>query len=291
MSNQAGITNYLDWADQGCPAWWRYVLTIVLTCLLWIFLPVLMVIPLGPFLQGPQMSVLLVPYSFLPGFLVTPLLAALILRRPGWTIALPQWPPRIVDYVAGAAIGILVGLLFAILCYPFLPFEYRGLAPLAALGLPTIGALLLGLVAQTGFEELLFRGLLGQFVYRLSHSPIFAIGVPALLFGALHVGNVKAWHGDLITATPYVFAGLVFGWAAWRSGSLMLAAGLHFANNSFNTLVISTKGDILPPLGPLVTDMPTIQQGVMLSGIQAVLTVLFVEIYLRNRSKDRAALS
>jgi hypothetical protein len=41
---QASFINYLDWSDQGRPAWRRYLLTVVLTCILWLVLPLLVVI-------------------------------------------------------------------------------------------------------------------------------------------------------------------------------------------------------------------------------------------------------
>lgn len=283
-ASQKSFTSYLDWAHEGSPAWWRYVVTIVLTCILWFVLPILIIILLRPFIQDRKFEILLLPYSFLPALLAILVLVAWLLRRPGWTIALPEWPPRLMEYGAGVALGLVLGILLTLACYPFLPFEYQGFGPIAELGLPIIAALLLGLIIQTGFEELLFRGLLTQFAYRLFHAPVFAIALQALVFGVLHIGNVSAWHGDLTAMLPYVFAGLAFGWAAWRSGSLMLPAGLHFANNSSNTLIVSTKGDVLPSLGPLQSGMPTLHQAFFLSALSALLTVLLVEIYVRNRA-------
>lgn len=283
-TDQSTLKSYLDWANQGHPAWWRYVLTIVLTCILWFALPIVIIVLLRTSLQKRSYDFLLLPYSFLPAFLVILIVVAWILRRPGWTIALPQWPPRFAEYFAGVVLGVCSGILLTVTSLPFLPFEYQGFEPLIALGLPMIGTLLVGLMIQTGFEELLFRGLLTQFAYHLFHSPILAIGAQALIFGALHIGNVTAWHGDAAAMIPYVCAGLALGLAAWRTGSLMMPAGLHFANNSFNTLVVSTKGDVLPSLGPLATGMPTLHQAALLSGVSALLTVLLVELYVRARS-------
>src|SRR5271166_1859351 len=85
---------------------------------------------------------------------------------------------------------------------------------------------------------MLFRGLIAQFTRRIVNSVTLVVLVQALIFGALHVGNVRAWGGSPLGMAPYVLAVAAWGWAAWRTGSLLVPAALHFANNAGNVLAV-----------------------------------------------------
>src|SRR5271166_2617412 len=85
---------------------------------------------------------------------------------------------------------------------------------------------------------MLFRGLIAQFTRRIVNSVTLVVLVQALIFGALDVGNVRAWGGSPLGMVPYVLAVAAWGWAAWRTGSLLVPAALHFANNAGNVLAV-----------------------------------------------------
>lgn len=57
---------------------------------------------------------------------------------------------------------------------------------------------------------------------------------------------------------PYLLMALTFAWAAWRTGSLLISMGLHFANNLAIALFVSTKGDVIPTLSPFVNMNPSL---------------------------------
>jgi Type II CAAX prenyl endopeptidase Rce1-like len=110
-------------------------------------------------------------------------------------------------------------------------------------------------VIQTGFEEMLFRGLIAQLTRRIVNSVTLVVLVQALIFGALHVGNVRAWGGSPLGMAPDVLAAAAWGWAAWRTGSLLVPAALRFANNAGNVLAVGVSGDCSPwLLGPGAPD-------------------------------------
>mgnify|MGYP004674352239 CR=1 FL=1 len=70
-------------------------------------------------------------------------------------------------------------------------------------------------------EELVFRGGVQRCLRPLGAGA--AIGLQAVLFAAL--------HGSLRAKCYALGMGLIFGWAAQKSGSLLPGMGLHLLNN------------------------------------------------------------
>ncbi len=85
-------------------------------------------------------------------------------------------------------------------------------------------------IIDTGFltpvaEELLCRGaILGVLLTMVPRRPWVAIVVSALIFGMLHLNPVQTVFGFLY--------GLLLGWLAWRTGSLLPGIVVHIANNA-----------------------------------------------------------
>jgi len=102
--------------------------------------------------------------------------------------------------------------------------------PIAAWALALPFAAIATLV-QTGAEELFYRGYLQQQLAALSSRRIVWMGLPSLLFALSHSWNTP---GSL-DAAVYVVWTFLFGLACAdltaRSGSIIPAWGLHFANN------------------------------------------------------------
>lgn len=97
---------------------------------------------------------------------------------------------------------------------------------------------LLAVAIQISAEEFLFRGYLqGRLQARLDH-PALWLGLPALIFGALHF---DATAGD--NAIWFVVSAAAFGLAAGdltaRAGTLGPALALHFLNNCIALLGVS----------------------------------------------------
>jgi membrane protease YdiL (CAAX protease family) len=88
--------------------------------------------------------------------------------------------------------------------------------------------LVLGLVLG---EELLFRGAALRSLRALAGDRL-AIGITAVAFGAYHVVGTQYWGMGLAFqfAMPAI-GGLLFAWAAVRSGGLALPLGLHLGGN------------------------------------------------------------
>ncbi|ARE40304.1 CAAX amino terminal protease family protein [Rhodovulum sp. P5] len=103
-------------------------------------------------------------------------------------------------------------------------------------------ALVLVLV-QTGSEELLFRGYLQQQLAARFAARAIWMGLPALVFAALHFNPAAGTNAWFILLGVLVYA-LAAADLTEKSGSLGLAMGWHFVNNCNALLVVSVKDTI-----------------------------------------------
>ncbi len=280
--------SYLDWATRGRASPLLYLLAVVLGFIGWQFgsIPALFLMSPDPALQRVQFQ-----FTFILPALILLLLVRLLLGRPAWTVALPAWPPRWRDYLVAIGIGwgVMLTLLLAILAFmPGFKLTFRGWDGMVSGGATLVLMVCIGFMIQTAFEELYFRGLLMQATRRLtSWLPVLLV-VQAYVFASLHAGNLEGHAASYLTMVPYFVAALYFGWVAWRTGSLVMPMGLHFANNGWNALFVNTKGDAI------VTAAPFIGPSIPLSGFiayaicQALLVCGVVEWLMRRREREPA---
>ncbi|MEY2113626.1 CPBP family intramembrane glutamic endopeptidase [Rhodanobacter sp. FW106-PBR-R2A-1-13] len=157
---------------------------------------------------------------------LVPLAAYLILVKLVERRALVELAPR--SLLPQGLLGALCGLLLfsAVVAVLWLAGSYQVSAfqPHA----PWLGALLVvGLGAGIG-EEIVFRGVLFRIVEE-GLGTWWALGISALLFGAIHLANPGAtlWSSAAIA----IEAGLLFGMVYHVTRSLPVCMGLHAAWN------------------------------------------------------------
>lgn len=146
------------------------------------------------------------------------------------------------DFVLGVGMMAVVGGGMALMLAPMVPGLQLATAP--DVWLRFLPLALLGILIQTGAEELVFRGYIqGQLASRFA-TPLIYLTVPTLLFGFAHYSpeelGINAW---IVVASTGLF-GLVASDLTARTGSLGLAWGLHFTNNVLAILVISVMGGL-----------------------------------------------
>jgi hypothetical protein len=92
---------------------------------------------------------------------------------------------------------------------------------------------------------------------------------------------------------PYLTMGLAFGWAAWRSGSLWLPLGMHWANNLSSVILLGLVGDVLPTVAPLTRDIATAPAWLLAATSLVAFTtnVLIIRWVLCRREAAAAATS
>lgn len=131
------------------------------------------------------------------------------------------------------------GLLFGVMTLTT-PLE-PNLAPGDWLRLLPV-ALVLVLI-QTSSEELIFRGYLQQQLAARFAARVIWMGLPALVFTALHFNPMAGPNAWFILAAVLAFA-VAAADLTERSGSLGTAMGWHFVNNCSAMLLTSVKGTI-----------------------------------------------
>jgi membrane protease YdiL (CAAX protease family) len=103
---------------------------------------------------------------------------------------------------------------------------------------------LVGVLIQTGAEEVLFRGYLQQQLAARFSSPLVWMVLPSAIFAGLHwqpeIMGDNAW---LMMAAVFVFALLAADLTA-VTGSIGAAWGLHFVNNALAILIVATDGPL-----------------------------------------------
>jgi hypothetical protein len=92
-----------------------------------------------------------------------------------------------------------------------------------------LGFLVIAIIPGIG-EELVFRGLVQNHVFRLSRNIHVAIWVSALLFGLFHL----QFYG----LVPRMFLGVLFGYLYYFSGNIIYPMVAHFFNNGFTVIML-----------------------------------------------------
>jgi uncharacterized protein len=174
-------------------------------------------------------------------------LSAFLLQREGTTAAtlgLPTNSHRMREMALGF---ILSAVLFQTIAYAQ---TARVGASWHFQGWPGVSATITGLgltACMVLAEELLFRGIALRYLRALSGDwPVILLS--ALLFGAYHVIGSHNWGMGLVLQffLP-ALGGLLFGWAAVRSGGLALPIGLHWGGNWIQASVAGFSSLAQPP--------------------------------------------
>jgi membrane protease YdiL (CAAX protease family) len=290
------ISSYLDWSNRGRASLWRYVVGTILILFVFFFLsgfgqfPILLLVP--NYKSSRILSVIATLLVFAIAFFALPPIVRLIHARPYWSVAMPR--PRFErwNFWAGFVSGIAVGLVCALI------FSLAGVMPIESNPEFDVGTWLVlavvgfaGIFIQAGSEELLFRGYLTQFTRRFTANPLLFIGIPALLFALPHIANIAALGGGLLVMTPYLIAGVLYAWVAYKTGSLWMALGLHLANNYSGLALVGTKGDILPTAAPFQVNVPSLPVVSLAVAVQTLIIMVVVNYLLARRQHRYAGLA
>ncbi|MCG6901441.1 MAG: CPBP family intramembrane metalloprotease [Rhodobacter sp.] len=140
--------------------------------------------------------------------------------------------------------ALLVGLVYGL---SFIPWAWRfdavpRLDP--ATWLLVLPLAMLGLLIQTGAEELVFRGYLQQQLAARFRWRIVWLVLPSLIFGAAHYDPAVAGGNVWLVIGATAMFGLAAADLTSVTGSIGAAWGFHFANNFAAILILATKGTI-----------------------------------------------
>ena len=107
---------------------------------------------------------------------------------------------------------------------------------------PWLPLALLGLLIQTGTEELVFRGYLQQQLAARWAAPWVWMGIPAVIFGLLHYSPQQYGASAVFVSGWAVLFGLAAADLTARTGNLGAAVAMHFANNAATMLLVGVAG-------------------------------------------------
>ena len=193
-------------------------------------------------LQEPDtpITTLAVLATFL-GMALATISGALALHRRGLASLVGQNGRVRADFFGGA--GIAIALLITSLGWFLLRHDVVHNLPIKTwlIFLP-LG--LLGILLQTGAEELLFRGYLQQQLAARFASPLVWMGLPALLFGFAHFDPASMGASAFLMLVATLIFGLLAADLTAHTGSIAAAWGFHFANNCLAILTVSVPGSI-----------------------------------------------
>lgn len=100
------------------------------------------------------------------------------------------------------------------------------------------------LFAQTGAEEVLFRGYLQTHLFARFRSRFVWLFVPAVLFALAHFAPNLPSDAALAYFSYALVFGILAGDLTAKTGSIGAAWGFHFANNTIAVLFLSVEGSI-----------------------------------------------
>ncbi len=230
------------------------------------------------------LAMMLLFSTFIGGFLGVWLAMRLLHRRP-MGVLLGRAPAVLRDFALGVGMMVVVGGGLSVLMLPMLPDLV--LTPDTDLWLLILPLALLGVLIQTGAEEVVFRGYLqGQLAARFA-APLVWMGVPTVLFGLAHYSPEAMGENTWLVVLATGLFGLIASDLTARSGSLGLAWGLHFANNVMAILIVSLSGtlDGLALLRPAAGAMAADHLQPLLFADIALLVIVWMacRIWLRRR--------
>ncbi|HEY4656659.1 MAG TPA: CPBP family intramembrane glutamic endopeptidase [Cyclobacteriaceae bacterium] len=138
-----------------------------------------------------------------------------------------------------------------------------------------VALLVIAVIPAIG-EELVFRGLIQNELYRLTQNAHAAVWLAALLFSAFHL--------QFFGFFPRLLLGSLFGYMYYWSGSLVIAILAHFVNNCFVVLSLYfyQRGDLSIPLEE-TESLPG--PALMLSAALTLLLLFYFRKFYNTRSE------
>ena len=250
-----GPAHYLEWSDRGRSGFLRYLVGAVLVLGISLVLGQMFSV-LGDVLIDSDSAIATIAkttlFGFLFSFLALPLVPRIVNARPWWSIAMPR--PRFGwgNLLIGAAAAITAHVVLQLAAYALDPDAYTYTNPDLPVWLASLAVAAVAFFVQASTEEMTYRGYLTQFARRFVRHPAGFLVIPAVIFAVPHYGNVAGLTGPL-GLLPYVLLGLGYGWLAYRSGSLWMAAGAHMAGNWFITGFVGSTAEKIEKISLFTT--------------------------------------
>jgi membrane protease YdiL (CAAX protease family) len=260
---------FLEAGREGKNEWWRYLIGIILTFFVGYSLvgaiPLLVLIARGlrlhyfslPDVLSKQENLENPAYLHVDANVLMPCLLFIFVagmfflwvavrfihqKRFMSIIASEKKPFDFKRFFVGAGIWFALSVIVLIIGY----FLNPGSFVLIFEPGPFIIALLICLIMlpiQTGWEELFLRGYVMQGLGLWLKKPIWPLLITSVVFGLLHLTNAEVKTNGVAMMLPqYILPGLIFGIITLLDERIEIAWGMHFANNFFGILSVTSAG-------------------------------------------------
>jgi len=249
------MTTFLEYAERGKNAWWRYVAAIVLSAGLIVGVFAALIVALlfahadtnaiTSGLQQPTHPVVFFASTgVMFGIVLLCIMGAIrLVHGKRFTDIIGRWPWRL--FLLGASLWLAIEAASTFVDFLIAPGAFRITATLATA--PLVLAALLGLAVQTFSEEFVFRGYLTQGLLLLTKRPNLTAVVSGVIFGSLHIPN------GLPQAAGAVCFGVATAFIAIRTGGLAFTYGMHLINNLFGAVFVVSSSDVFSGSPGLLT--------------------------------------
>jgi membrane protease YdiL (CAAX protease family) len=214
-------------------------------------------------------------FTFIGMALGTFAATAWVHKRPIATLFGPR-AAVIRDFALGAGLLFAVSLPVALLVLASVSVTPGVALSTWVLFLPLA---VLGLLIQTGAEEILFRGYLQQQLAARFVSRWVWMVLPSVLFGLVHYAPTETGPNTWMLIAATGFFGLLLADLTARSGNIGIAWGLHFANNVMAMLIFTT-GEALDALAvfrlPAAAEAGTVMAWIIALDIAGMVLVWWI---------------
>ncbi len=279
------IKSYLDWATIGRKSILLYIIGFILVIFISLILGQMffivgeIIIPLN----SPSLNIFKFTFfSFIFSFISVPLLIGLLHNRPWWSIAMPEKKIEFKNFFIGFFIVLSINFILNIIGYFYDPskYVYSGFNGYEWLLLFFLA--FLAFFIQVATEEMVYRGYISQFIFRITKSPILVVLLSSIVFSLPHFGNITGANG-IFAVLPYIEMGIMFGWLAYRSGSLWMSIGAHMANNWFITMFVGSNLEKIHKLSLFtkISETSSPESQSISSFIYALLVIVVAEIIMK----------
>lgn len=177
-----------------------------------------------------------------------------------------QWPLFLIKFLAGAMLWFALQRLMMGTSACLTPtFSLNSSFHLLVVGIT--------IFIKTFFEELIFRGFLPKFVYRISQSLILAWALPAVVFAAIHLESFNTIDQSTILLFVYFFiTGIILQAFAIRSNGLESPFAFH---SSHNLAIYLITRHCQEPITEFITPTIFARELLLLLSCTAIFSVIF----------------
>lgn len=289
------FSHYLDWSHQPKKGLLRYLLGSVLITGFSLYIGQMFSF-VGALLihsDSPAATIIKTTFfGFIFSFLLIPIIAAIIHRRPWWSIAMPYRRFNFKAFAVGFFSVVVLQVISNLISYWLNPQNYHYKGADWQTWIPMLFLYLIVFFVQVSTEEMVYRGYLSQFVYRFSKRAWLVLLIPSIIFSLPHYGNIQGGAGIMALA-PYAIMGIMFGWLAYRSGSLWMPIGAHLANNWFVTMFVGLSGENVQKISLFQTqsDVQSLYKLSLSMLVFAVLVIALCELLMHRFGLIRKTLN